>query len=130
MESQFLSLAARFPSRDFAATCAFYEPLGFRVIWCEPGVYLILRKDGAELHFTPAPDDLDPATSTQSAYVRVLNAALFARQAQDVALPGSGLPRFVNMLRRPWGMLEAHSVDPDGNLVIYGASEETLGENG
>jgi hypothetical protein len=44
-------------------TLAFYEALGFEVTYKQsrPYVYLALRWSGFQLHFGPAPKDLDPA---------------------------------------------------------------------
>ena len=128
MQSQFLSSAARFPSRDFDATQAFYARFGFRAVSRHGGVYLILRRDGVELHFTPAPETWAPEESHQSAYVRVLNAARFAADTQSLDLPDTGVPRFVGMELTPWGMYEAQCVDPDGSVLIFGAADETFGD--
>lgn len=125
MRAQLLSVAARFPARDFDATAAFYARLGFHEVSRHGGVYLILRRGGAELHFTPGPETWDPAQSWQSAYVRVLNMGQFMADLGEIDLPSEGIPRFTPAATRDWGMIEAYAVDPDGHLVIFGAPLET-----
>lgn len=124
MRAQLLCVAARFPARNFDVTAAFYAIFGFHEVSRHEGQYLILRRGGAELHFTPCSDAWDPAASWQSAYIRVLNMAQFMDDLAEVDLPETGIPRFNPAAQRPWGMIEASLVDPDGSLLIFGAPME------
>ena len=62
-------ITANLPSRDFAATIAFYGQLGFAVTYRDPH-WLILERGLLEIEFFPYPD-LDPASSSFSACIRV-----------------------------------------------------------
>ncbi|MEM6385570.1 MAG: VOC family protein [Pseudomonadota bacterium] len=122
--SQLMSVAPLFASRDFDRTCAFYAPFGFREVARYDQGYLILRSDGTELHFNLWATPIDPKTNMSAAYVRVLNMARFAASGAKLDLPSAGCPRYVAPEAKPWGMIEAHTVDPEGNLLIYGAADE------
>ncbi|WP_425038176.1 bleomycin resistance protein [Primorskyibacter sp. S187A] len=123
--AQLLTVAPIFRARDFDRTTAFYASFGYRAVArYEAEGYLILRGDGVELHFhradaahAPAPENSD-----LSAYVRVVDGDVLRQAWAGVDLPREGIPRYVPPVRRPWGMIEAHTVDPDGNLLVYGAS--------
>ncbi len=110
-------------SNDFDGTVDFYQQFGFHEVARYEEGYLIIRRDGLEIHFTPRPDH-DPAGSSHSAYVRVLNVAALTREWQSLAIPKTGIPRYVPATLTPWGMIEAHIVDPDGNLLNLGAAQE------
>lgn len=110
-------------SNDFDRTAAFYEQFGFVEIARYEEGYLIIRRDGVELHFVPRPDH-DPAGSWHSAYVRILNVNALTREWQGLTVPREGTPRYVPASLKPWGMIEAHIVDPDGNLLNLGAANE------
>lgn len=126
MGAQLLSVIPVFASTDMDVTARFYAQFGFRQVARHEVGYLILRRDGAELHFNTAPDDLDPALNTNMAYVRVLDIAELGQEMEALDVPDAGVPRCVLPQLRDWGMIEAHSVDPDGNLLIYGAASEPV----
>lgn len=128
MISQLLSTAPIFASRDFDVTAAFYANFGYRKVWRYAEGYLILRRDGVELHFYQAGPDYDPAACESGAYVRFLNVAQLTKDWSGLDLPDTGIPRYVPPKLRPWGMFEAHTVDPDGNLLTYGTANEALPE--
>jgi len=62
-------ITANLPSRDFAATEAFYAALGFTQGFRDDG-WMILTRGALEVEFFPAPD-LDPWSSWHSACLRV-----------------------------------------------------------
>jgi catechol 2,3-dioxygenase-like lactoylglutathione lyase family enzyme len=109
------------PARDLSATAAFYERLGFEEVRHWPGVYLIVMREGAVLHFFPSPS-LDPSTSDAGCYLYVEDAdALFAEYA-SVGLPGEGIPRLHGAPEdADYGLREFAVVDPDGNLLRIGS---------
>lgn len=98
-------------SLNLAQTLHFYrERLGFAPLLTMDN-YLILQRDGCELHFWPC-DDRHIAENT-SCYVRGNVDALHA----DFAARGLALaPPVV----QPWGMKEMYVIDPHGNLLKFG----------
>ena len=125
-----ISVLPVFCSSDFDATAKFYAAFGYREVGRYQVGYLILRCDGVELHFNTAPHDHDPYKNRQMAYVRVMNIVALQNDWKDVDMPTTDIPRYVPPGLRPWGMIEAHTVDPDGNLLIYGAPSEAIPEAG
>lgn len=108
------------PSRDIGRTKALYEALGFAcAIAGAAGDYLIIRRDWVELHFWLFPE-LQPERNTVSAYIRVADAdaagLIFAGHAGF-----SPRSRYLPPSDKPWGMREAHFIDPDGNLLNIGS---------
>jgi len=98
-------------SLDLAETLRFYrERLGFAAL-LEMDNYLILQRDGCELHFW-ACNERHIAENT-SCYVRADTTALhadFAARGLPVAAP----------VVQPWGMKEMCVIDPHGNLLKFG----------
>lgn len=122
-----LMIAPQMASRNFDRTADFYRPFGFAEVARYAEGYLILRRETAELHFNQVDAEYDPATSRQSAYARFPSVAALTGAFEPIDLPEAGLPRFVPAEAKPWGMVEAHSVDDDGNLVYYGAEMDPTG---
>ncbi len=106
------------PSRDLAATQAFWAALGFACTGEYPD-YLILARDGVELHFFRWPDH-DPVTCYAGAYLRLTDAAAIDAEWGALALPATGIPRLIRVEDKPWGMRELAVIDPDGNLIRLG----------
>ncbi|MCZ8317902.1 MAG: bleomycin resistance protein [Lysobacteraceae bacterium] len=109
-------------TRDPENTIAFYLRLGFhlRGHTRTPGSqYLLLERDGVELHFTEVPADYVGGTDS-AVYLHVDDAAALYAGWQVLGLPASGTPRLVAPSPQPWGHLEGHLVDPDGHLLRYG----------
>ncbi|MCR9137698.1 MAG: VOC family protein [Alphaproteobacteria bacterium] len=125
MIGQFLSGVPILISNDFDRTAAFYHQFGFHEVDRYDQGYLIIRRDGLELHFVPRPDQ-KPEDPWHSAYVRILNISALTREWQNLSLPAVGIPRYVPASLKPWGMIEAHIVDPDGNLLNLGAADEAI----
>lgn len=105
------------PSRDFAATSAFYSLLGFVEDWRDEG-WMILKRDGAILEFFPHPE-LDPLTSWFSCCLRLDDLDAFYSVAKAAGLPEicHGQPRLHAPKVEDSGMRIAYLVDPDGTLV-------------
>jgi catechol 2,3-dioxygenase-like lactoylglutathione lyase family enzyme len=107
-------------SRDLAATARFYEALGFTA--ARPlDDYLIVDRDGAEIHFVPAPH-LEPRTSDAMCYLHVDDVDAVLEEWAAAGLPRSGIPRLTAAEDKPWGLREAALVDPDGTLVRVGST--------
>lgn len=97
------------PSRSLAVTEAFYGTLGFTTVNVYPN-YLLLVRDGCELHFFLHPE-LDPLANDHGAYIRIAGPA--------------DLPAGAVLEVKPWGMREFALIDPDGNLLRFGAKLES-----
>lgn len=110
------ALIPKLPMRDPAATRAFYvDRLGFTVNG-EYSDYLILKRDGLELHFFLFAE-LDPMTNDGQVYLRTddVDALHGAFAARGVAIhPNGGLQA------KPWGQREFALLDPDHNLLTFG----------
>ncbi|MBO2454988.1 glyoxalase [Actinomadura barringtoniae] len=113
------------PCASAEETLAFYEALGFEATYrqTKPYVYLALRWSGFELHFGPAPKDLDP-TREESGGCLVMVDAVAPYHAAFVAamrktygkVLGKGLPRITRY--RP-GASRFTLMDPSGNSIIF-----------
>ena len=93
-------------SRDF-----YMSHLGFRLLR-QDADYLMLARDGAELHFWLCADR--HVAENTSCYVRTGDCqALFDEfSRRGLALQPPVL--------RPWGMKELYVIDPHGNLLKFG----------
>jgi len=98
-------------SLNLAETLRFYtEHLGFAPL-LEMDNYLILQRDGCELHFWPC-NEPHIAENT-SCYLRADTESLhadFTARGLQVAPP----------IVQPWGMKEMYVIDPHGNLLKFG----------
>ena len=105
------------PSRDFAATAAFYAGLSFVEGWHDAG-WMILTRGGVTLEFFPFPD-LDPLTSSFGCCLRLddLDAFTLAAVAAGVPERRSGQPRLQSATTEASGLRIAYLVDPDGTLL-------------
>jgi catechol 2,3-dioxygenase-like lactoylglutathione lyase family enzyme len=109
-------ITANLPMRSNDATVAFYRLLGFEVAYRDDS-WLILERGSLELEFF-AVADLDPATSSFSACVRVADVDGLWAEWSGLGLPVSGIPR----LHGPpgalgWPLRGFALVDPDGSLL-------------
>jgi catechol 2,3-dioxygenase-like lactoylglutathione lyase family enzyme len=105
------------PSRDLAATSAFYARLGFRELFRDAG-WLIVARGALQLEFFPHPT-LDPRANYAGCCLRVDDA-----RALHAAFGGAGLPAAPGAIPRltapgdqPWGFREFALLDADGNLL-------------
>lgn len=113
MASLIHSTVPTLPSLDLAVSEAFYvQKLGFRAVLFMPGVYLIVERDGCEIHFWPCGDNPELPRNT-SCYVRGDTNALHA----DFAVRGLVL---APPQECEWGMRELYVTDPHGNLLKFG----------
>ena len=105
------------PSRDFAATAAFYSRLGFTEVWRDP-CWMVLDRGSISLEFFPHPG-LDPATSWFSCSLRLDDADGFYATClgAGVAEDAEGCPRLQPLVDQPWGARMGALIDPDGTLL-------------
>lgn len=108
------------PSRDYDRTVAFYARLGFETVVRidGPSPYLILRRGPIWLHFFD--HRLDPARSDFMAYLHLDDPDSWADEFRTLDLPAAGIPRFMDIEDKPWGMREFAIIDPDGTLLRAG----------
>ena len=116
------------PSRDLRETLAFYERLGFENRGAPPEEwdYLILGRNGIELHFLAQPT-VDPLTTAAMCYLRVADADAVHTEWSRVGVPrdeqtGS---RLEAPMETDYGMREFALVDPSGNLLRVGSPPAT-----
>ncbi|MCV9961454.1 VOC family protein [Pararhizobium sp. BT-229] len=102
------------PSLNILETLAFYRgQLGFGTVVYQADEYLILRRDGMELHFWLT-DDRSLCEKT-SVYLRGGGIGDLHRE-----FTGRGVERLSEMAVRPWNMEEFYVHDPHGNLLRFG----------
>lgn len=105
------------PSRDFAATLAFYDRLGFSEAYRDEG-WMILARGDVRLEFFPFPD-LDPTESSFGCCLRLDDVDAFYRVCLDAGLPesASGFPRLHPPRLERSGLRIGALLDPEGTLL-------------
>ena len=103
------------PVRDLGAALSHYAALGFEMQSYDD-TYAFAQRDGVQLHLT-AVADLNPATSNVAAYLYVDDADALHAEWQQANVGG----RLHPPEDTPYGLREGAHVDPDGNLVRFGA---------
>jgi catechol 2,3-dioxygenase-like lactoylglutathione lyase family enzyme len=105
------------PSRDLAATSAFYARLGFAEEYRDAG-WLILAREGATLEFFPFAD-LDPATSSFGCCLRLDDVDAFFRACREAGLPVTtrGWPRLHPPRTEESGLRIGALIDLDATLL-------------
>jgi catechol 2,3-dioxygenase-like lactoylglutathione lyase family enzyme len=105
------------PSRDLAATSAFYGRLGFREAFRDAG-WLIVARGALQLECFPHPAR-DPRANSAGCCLRVDDARALHAAFGDagVSTGPHGIPRLTPPVDQPWGFREFALVDPDGNLL-------------
>ncbi len=107
------------PARDIALTESFWARLGFETVYRDDAEYLLMKRDGAEVHFFHHPDQY-PATNDHGAYLRPADIAALHREWSALDLPATGIPRYIPLSEKPWGMAELALIDLNGNLIRAG----------
>lgn len=110
-------ITANLPSRDFAATEAFYTRLGFRTTFRDDG-WMILQRGGLVLEFFPHPE-VDKWSSWFSACIRVDDVASLLAEWQQVGLPTDhkAIPRLTGIFKPGNAPRMFALVDEDGSLL-------------
>lgn len=110
-------ITANLPSRDFAATEAFYHRLGFRTDFRDDG-WMILRRDALELEFFPHPG-VDKWSSWFSACIRVDEVEALLAEWQQVGLSDdrTAIPRLTGIFKLQGAPRMFALVDEDGSLL-------------
>ncbi|MEU8257118.1 glyoxalase [Micromonospora inaquosa] len=106
-------------------TVAFWRALGFEVAYeqLKPYVYLAFTWSGFQVHYGPAPKDLDPTKETSGGCLVMVDAVAAYHVVFTEAMRRSygkvlvkGLPR---MTRYRAGASRFSIVDPSGNTIIF-----------
>ncbi len=111
------SASPTLPSRDLAATSAFYDRLGFSEVFRDEG-WMVLSRGEVMLEFFPCPG-LDPAKSSFGCCLRLDDVDAFYRFCLDAGLPEStrGFPRLHPPRQEESGLRIGALIDPEGNLL-------------
>lgn len=112
------SIHPKLPMRNKAVTRAYYSSLGFTDISAaDYPNYLIMRRDEAEIHFFLHPT-LNPADNYGQVYIRTSAIAEYYNEllANHVVIHPNGA-----LTVKPWGQQEFSLLDPDHNLLTFGA---------
>lgn len=116
MPTMLTAIIPKLPMRDPVATRTYYvDQLGF-TIEGEYDNYLIVERDGVELHFFLY-EDLDPRENYGQVYIRVhgIDVLHDMWSAQGVSIHPNGA-----LSDKPWGQREFALLDPDHNLLTFG----------
>jgi catechol 2,3-dioxygenase-like lactoylglutathione lyase family enzyme len=108
-------VATILPCNDLAASQAFYERLGFRVV-SDHGHYRLLADGrGWHLHLNAVePGWVEPERNAVGLYLYVEDVDAVADRVRELIIE-PGAPH-----RKPWGTYEFAVSDPDGVLVRVG----------
>ena len=113
-------VAPIFAVRDFAASLAHYQRLGFETREYEGGGYGYATRDGIEIHLGVVAD----------AEARPSNAYLWVDDADELARMWRSTGADV---RTPedteWGQHEGVHIDPDGNVLRFGSPMKPAGDS-
>ena len=107
------------PARDIPATEVFWQRMGFVTEYRDDAEYLLMKREGAEVHFFAQPA-LDPAGNDHGAYLRPADIAALDAEWSALGLPAAGIPRYHALEDKPWGMAELALIDLNGNLIRAG----------
>ncbi|KXK40192.1 MAG: bleomycin resistance protein [Bacteroidetes bacterium OLB9] len=108
----------KLPMRDKNATKDFYlTKLGFIELG-DYGDYLLIKKDGIEIHFFEF-KDLDPKENYGQVYIRTNDIDNLYQSFLDnkIDIHPNG-----KLQTKPWGQKEFSVLDPDSNLLTFGQS--------
>jgi catechol 2,3-dioxygenase-like lactoylglutathione lyase family enzyme len=111
------SVIPKLPYIDIDKTKDYYlNKLEFKLVNEYPD-YLILQKDGIELHFFPFPS-LEPRRSDFMIYLRIdegIETFYENLQEKGVAIHPNG-----KLTNQPWNQKEFSLLDPNGTLLTFG----------
>ena len=107
----------KLPMRNKSVTKAFYvDKLGFKEIGDIYDAYLMVKKDGIEIHFFEF-KTLNPKENYGQVYIRLENIEAYYQSLLDsnIAIHPNG-----PLQTKPWGQREFALLDPDSNLLTFG----------
>ena len=113
-----ITIIPKLPMRSKAATKDFYiNKLGFKNVGnVEYDGYLMLEKDGIEIHFFEF-KEIDPKENYSGVYIRTDDIEdlykSFVADKKNIHPNGA-------LASKPWGQKEFALLDPDNNLLTFG----------
>jgi catechol 2,3-dioxygenase-like lactoylglutathione lyase family enzyme len=112
----FHSVVPKLPTKDFKETKAFYiNKLQFKQLGGDYPDYLMLYRDGVELHFFLHPE-LDLHTNDGMCYIRVTQ----IEELYEGLAKSEGIDCLGTLEDRPWGQKEFSLVDNNNNQLTFG----------
>ncbi len=112
------SVLPKLPMRDISLTRSFYrDTLGFRVLGEKDRNYLMVGRDGVEIHLFLFPG-LHAEANYGMCYIRLRDKIeeLYHRLSKA----GVIFTDLGRLERKPWGQWEFSVIDPDHNLITFG----------
>jgi catechol 2,3-dioxygenase-like lactoylglutathione lyase family enzyme len=113
-------ISPKLPMRDKIKTREFYiDKLGFHEFGnADFDHYLMLQKDAVQIHFFEF-RDLDPKENYGQVYIRIDDIDAFYQLLLNnkINIHPNG-----HLQIKPWGQKEFSLLDPDNNLLTFGAS--------
>jgi catechol 2,3-dioxygenase-like lactoylglutathione lyase family enzyme len=108
----------KLPMRNQSATRKFYRQLGFQLFGDDYPDYLMVEKDGLQIHFFKF-ENLDPKENYGQVYIRTHEIDLLHQSflENQVEIHPNG-----HLRNQPWGQREFSVLDPDNNLLTFGQS--------
>lgn len=113
-----LVIIPKLPMRNKLATIHFYEKqLGFELLG-DYGNYILVKKEGIEIHFFEYPD-LNPLENYGQVYIRTNDIEQLYQRflLNQIPIHPNG-----KLALKPWGQKEFALLDPDHNLLTFGES--------
>ncbi|HQV00793.1 MAG: VOC family protein [Bacteroidia bacterium] len=109
----------KLPMRNLNNTKQYYiNQLGFKQTGGDYNGYLMLEKDGIEIHFFEFAN-LNPDENYGQVYIRCSDIYTLHKHLQQKGVPMH--PQSTVELK-PWGQIEFALLDPDNNLLTFGQS--------
>ncbi len=113
-----LVIIPKLPMRNKLVTIHFYEKqLGFELLG-DYGNYILVKKEGIEIHFFEYPD-LNPLENYGQVYIRTND---IEQLYQSFLLNQIPIHPNGKLALKPWGQKEFALLDPDHNLLTFGES--------
>ena len=104
--------------RDKSVTREFYlNQLGFQQFGNDYDGYLMVQKDNIQIHFFVF-KDLDPRDNYGQVYIRTDEISTLYQSMLDKKL---SIHPAGHLQVKPWGQKEFSMLDPDNNLLTFGA---------
>jgi len=113
------------PSRDLAATAAFYCGFGFRELHRDDN-WLVIRRGDLQIEFFRK-DGHNPRGHDFGCCLRVADLPSLYEEVRAAGVPQKphGLPSVRPIATQPWGQQMSTLLDPDGNLLRMIADDDS-----
>ena len=110
------TIIPKLPMRSKETTRNYYVQLGFEASANDFQGYLMLNKNGLEIHFFEF-SNLVPADNYGQIYIRCsdIDETYQMYIKKNIEIHPAG-----NLTEKPWGQKEFSLLDPDGNLITFG----------